>query len=82
MAYVADSGNKAIRKLNVSSGYVSTLVRMTSRTLTGIAVHSNGIVYATDSVNHVILEITPMGNFTVLAGTLAGGIQARGYSDN
>ena len=68
--YVADSNNKAIRKVT-PGGVVSTLA--VSATLLnfpeGVAVDATGNVYVADSLANAIRKITPDGAITTLAGT-------------
>jgi DNA-binding beta-propeller fold protein YncE len=81
--YVADTANNIIRKIDHSSGAVSTLagtagvVGSTDATTganasfnspTGLAVDSSGNVYVADSGNDTIRKITAAGVVTTLAG--------------
>ena len=81
--YVADLGNKLIRKIT-SLGTVSTLAGSSSSVSGyvdgqgsaarfydphGVSVDSNGIVYVADSGNHLIRKITPSGMVSTFAGT-------------
>ncbi len=84
--YVADSGNHVIRKVT-PAGFVSTLAGLADDRGSadgtgsaarfdrpwGVAVHSSGNVYVTDSRNSTIRKITPSGVVTTLAG-LAGSL--------
>ncbi len=82
--FVADLKNHLIRRvspagtvariagtlLNRSAGYlddVGSLARFHAPS--AIAVHSNGLVYATDTANHVVRQMSPDGWVTTLAGT-------------
>ena len=91
--YVADAGNNTIRKISVA-GDVSTLAGLagtrggvdgTGTTArfdrpSGIAVDAAGIVYVSDSYNHIIRMITTSGAVTTLAGTAGqfGNLDATG----
>jgi sugar lactone lactonase YvrE len=80
--YVADSGNKVIRKVT-SAGVVTTLAGTAGvdgsadgtgsaasfGAPNGIAVDSSGNVYVSDYAKHVIRKITSAGVVTTLAGT-------------
>jgi sugar lactone lactonase YvrE len=81
--YVADYGNRLIRKIT-ADGVVSTLADAQSKTYVdamgpsslyntpaGVAVDSSGNVYVADG--NMILEINPSGNVTALAGSRAPG---------
>jgi streptogramin lyase len=79
--YVADSGNNTIRKIR-PDGIVTTFAGVagtsgktdgmgsTARFYQpfGIATDSSGIIYVSDSGNHIIRKITPQGFVTTLAG--------------
>lgn len=64
--YVADQGNKSIRKIS-PDGMVSTLSGSFSRP-TGVAVDTSGNVYVVDQANESVLKITPAGVVSTLAG--------------
>lgn len=69
--YVADSGNRAVRKIT-PSGVVSTLVDGTNGQLgspRGVVVDSTGTIYVTDYSAHVIYQVTSAGAVSTLAGT-------------
>lgn len=79
--YVADYGNNKIRKIT-PEGIVSTFAGtgipgaaegLTTEAefngVTGVAVDSNGNVYAADYYNNKIRKIDPSGNVTTLAGS-------------
>jgi sugar lactone lactonase YvrE len=82
--YVGDRGNNTIRKIT-SAGVVSTLAGLAGSSGStdangsaarftepqGVAVDNAGNVYVTDTDNHTIRKITPVGAVTTLAG-LAG----------
>ena len=79
--YVADTGNFTIRKINVSSGQVTTLAGSPGQmgavdgpgalfgSPIGIAVDVNGNVYVADSSNYTIRMITAGGVVSTLAGS-------------
>ena len=79
--YVADTGNGALRRIT-PSGVVTTLAGGSSSTDVpgsaqwfwrpyGVAVDGTGNVYAADAFNNTIVQVTPAGVVTTLAG-LAG----------
>lgn len=65
--FVADSGNRAIRKVS-STGEVTTLARGFAMPLS-VAVDGKGNVYVADSEKGNISKIFPSGEVTILAGT-------------
>lgn len=79
--YVADTGNNTIRKITYGGG-VSTLAGKAGvagfqdgigtaaafGAPSGIAVDANGVVYVSDSANHLIRKISPAGVVSTLAG--------------
>ena len=83
--YVADTYNQVVRKINVSTGAVTTLAGNQAAGMvadvdgtgsharlnfpTGIAVDKNGNVYVTEQGGHTIRKISPGGVVTTLAGT-------------
>jgi uncharacterized repeat protein (TIGR01451 family) len=85
--YVADTFNQVVRKINVSSGAVTTLAGNQAAGAvgdvdgtgsnarlyypTGIALDKNGIVYVTENSGNTIRKITSGGVVTTLAGTFA-----------
>ena len=87
--YVADTGNFTIRKINISSGQVTTLAGSPGQagdvdgpgalfgSPIGIAVDASGTVYVADSCNHTIRMITAGG----VISTLAGSSINRGFMD-
>jgi hypothetical protein len=74
-AYVADTGNKKVRKLT-STGTVSTLAGGVGwNAPVGIAADgtSGGPLYVSDSTNHKIYQVTTSGGtVTTIAGSVAG----------
>lgn len=84
--YVADFDNHKVRKINVSSGVVSTLAGAGSAGSAdgdagaaslngpfGVATLTDGTVYVADAFNHSIRRITPTGAVSTLAGTGSAG---------
>ncbi len=67
--YVADNGNRRIRKIT-PDGVVSTFASTGS---SGVAVDGSGNVYVADRGNHRIRKITPGGVISTLAGTGVSG---------
>jgi kumamolisin len=81
LLYVSDEGSNQIRKINMSSGQVSTIGNPASSPFSepkGIAVDSSGTVYVADYSNNVIRKITTGGTISILAGSSA---YAAGYAD-
>ncbi len=88
--YVSDTGNQTVRKISPSL-QVSTLAGSAGvlgssdgsgtaasfNTPWGIAVDSGGNVYVSDSLNHTLRKISPLG----VVSTLAGSPGVSGYSD-
>ena len=81
--YIADTGNKRIRKIEVSTGAVTTLAGSGSGSVTdgvgalasfyipyGIAVDGSGVVYVTDY--QTVRKISPTGNVSTIAGSVSG----------
>lgn len=78
--YIADTGNHTIRKISGSivstfAGSAGTPGNATGlgtaarfNTPTGICVDSSGYVYVSDTQNHVIRRISPIGQVTTFAG--------------
>lgn len=65
--YVADYGNNSIRKIDLGTGTVSTVVQFFNPR--GITIHE-GNLYVTDDANHVITRIAiSSGISTVIAGS-------------
>ena len=83
-AYVADTGNHAIRKVT-PSGLVSTLAGGTRGSAdgigtfarfsspTGVAMASDGFLYVADRRNHTIRRVSADGTVTTLAGSAGFG---------
>ncbi|HEY9722031.1 MAG TPA: SMP-30/gluconolactonase/LRE family protein, partial [Oscillatoriaceae cyanobacterium] len=69
--YVADNGNNAIRKIQLSSGQVSTLTLSGAQLATpyGLALDKSGNLYTTNQMGGQVLKITPQGVVSVLAGS-------------
>ncbi|MGG1943808.1 NHL repeat-containing protein [Trinickia sp. NRRL B-1857] len=72
-AYVADTGNHLIRKID-ASGNVTTLAATTHFDFpNGLTVDASGNVYIADSGDNLIRKMDPNGNVTTLAGSSTGG---------
>ncbi len=89
--YVADTGNRRIRKIS-PSGVVSTIAGSGARgntngtgtsasfyTPTGLVVDASGNIYVADSGSHLIRKITPEGVVSTLAGGSRGDIDGTGF---
>jgi hypothetical protein len=83
--YVADNGNRKIRKIVISSGVVTTFAgsgsvgsangtgtAATFNSPTGISIDGTGSVYVADANGNLIRRITATGVVTTLAGTGTG----------
>jgi len=71
IAYVADFGNSAIRKVT-PAGQTTTLAGTAGLSgPSGLALDAAGNLFVTDAINHTLLRITPAGVMSTLAG-LAG----------
>jgi sugar lactone lactonase YvrE len=68
--YVADWGNKVIRKVT-PAGVVTTLAAGFTSPW-GVAVDTNGNVYVADTGNAAILKVTPAGLVTTLSTAFSG----------
>ncbi|MBK8477078.1 MAG: hypothetical protein IPL39_12500 [Opitutaceae bacterium] len=93
VVYVADRGTHTIRRI-VSDGTVSTVAgaagvpgsddgigaAATFNGPTGIAVDSRGMLYVSDTGNHVVRMITPVGRVMTIAGNKPHG-EDRGRGD-
>jgi sugar lactone lactonase YvrE len=77
--YVVDSGNNAIRQIQISTGTVSSFLGQSAhlKNPTGITSDSSGNVYVADTLNHVVRKVTASG----VVSTLAGNVGAAGSSD-
>jgi hypothetical protein len=89
--YIADTNNQTIRKINLSTGLVTTVAGLAGiagstdgmstsarfNSPTDVAVDQNGTLFVADSENHTIREILPSG----LVSTLAGRVNTRGSAD-
>jgi len=87
VVYVADSGNHRIRK--ITKGLVSTVAGSKEgykdgignvaqfRSPSGIAVDPRGILYVSDTQNHVIRKVDQVGDVETIAGN-----GVKGYADN
>lgn len=74
--YIADQGNSAVRL--VANGNISTLGTSDAnplklKTPAGVAVDASGNLFIADKGNHRIVERTPAGIWSVVAGTGASG---------
>jgi sugar lactone lactonase YvrE len=69
--YVADSDNNVVRKINVSTGIVSTYATGFSSP-SGIAFDTNGNLYVSDTNTHLVRIVDTSGNVTTLAGDRRG----------
>ena len=68
--YIADTGNRVVRKVN-TSGTITTFAKDTRfLQLAGLTTDSAGNVYAADSGACVVWQITPAGVVSVFAGVL------------
>lgn len=84
--YIADTYNHKIRKLNITTGAVTTIAGTGSAGSAdgtgtaasfnlpgGIAIDANNNLYIADTYNHKIRKITPAGVVTTVAGTGTAG---------
>ena len=70
--YVSDQGNALIRKIDTTTGAVTSIGTSASPAFfgpKGLAVDSSGNVYVADSGNNVIREIATSGAVTIFAGS-------------
>jgi uncharacterized protein (TIGR03437 family) len=73
--YIADDGNRRIRRVN-PAGIINAFVGGFSSG--GLAVDSAGNVYASDWENHRVYRFTPAGTMTTVAGTGVQGFSGDG----
>ncbi len=66
--YVADQSNSAVRKVNISTGAVTTLAAGFNFP-SGVAVDGSGNVYVADTGNHQIKRLNSAGTVTLTIGT-------------
>lgn len=91
--YIADAANNVIRRVDASTGNISTFAGTGSAGLSGdngpatsaqlyaptrIALDEAGNVYVSDHGNHVIRQIDPAGTITTIAGTGTPGFSGDG----
>jgi DNA-binding beta-propeller fold protein YncE len=89
--FVADSGNLRVRRVDVTSGLVNTVVGSSTlgtvdgtgtdvrfKNLTGVAINSSGVLYVSDRTSNVISTITIPAAVTE-ASTLAGSSSSAGF---
>lgn len=88
--YLADTNNQSIRRINTTNGECKTLITLNDLTAAAnvsnwgprdIAVDSNGDLYVTDAVNHVIWQVNDNGDDTYDINLLAGSIGQAGSQD-
>ncbi len=80
--YVADTSNNLIRKVDLTTKVVSTLVSTGSDSINGITVDSHGNVFLACSNNHTIDMVTPEGVLSVFAGQTGSSGFADGNGTN
>ena len=91
--YIADFGNQRIRKVDASSGNISTVAgtgtsgfsgdgaAATAAQLNfprGVALDGSGNLYIADTANHRIRKVDSSGNITTVAGTGTSGFSGDG----
>ncbi len=90
--FMADTNNRSIRRVNLGTGQVRTVVALSDMIPAGItdwapravAIDSNGDLYVTDAANHTIWQITlntTLDSVTASAKLLAGEIGQAGGQD-
>jgi sugar lactone lactonase YvrE len=93
--FIADAGNHVIRKIDHSSGLISTVAgsgiagfggdtgpatAAMLNTPTDVVVDAFGNLYIADEFNHSIREVTTDGNINTIAGNQTAGFQGDGGS--
>ena len=76
--FVADTGNHAVRKIDLATRTVSTLATGFVG-VWGLAVRADGLLFATDSLADSVATIAPDGDLTWIVGT--GRLGVDGYED-
>lgn len=84
--YVADAGNRRIRKINLTTNVVTTVAGDGTANVTGngigaavgVAVDHNGNIYVAGGAINVIRKVTPGGVYSTYAGTGAAGFSGDG----
>jgi DNA-binding beta-propeller fold protein YncE len=71
--FVADTGNRVIRKID-PNGFVTTVSPQTFVDPEGVAVDSRGIVYVADTREQCVKTLDPMGRVRDFSGTCAMGV--------
>jgi len=67
--YIADTGNDALRKIDLSSGQVSTL-SPTPKRPQGLAIDAQGNLYVANTDAHILQRLTPSGQLSTITGIL------------
>ena len=73
--YIADRGNRRIRKVD-SSGTITSIAAR--RSYTGLAIDASGNLYISDSRQNQILKMDSLGTLTLIAGTAPSGFSGDG----
>ena len=91
--YIADAGNHRIRKVDISTGFISTIAGDGTAGYSGdgfaanlaklhapfgVAVDASGNVYIADMANYCIRKVNTSGVISTIAGTLNGGFSGDG----
>jgi sugar lactone lactonase YvrE len=79
--YIAETGFNNIRKINMMTAMVSTLLPVLTSPLSGpqgVAVDSAENLYITDTGNHKIMKYSSTGVLTTFAGSTSGNTDATG----
>src|SRR6202011_5150617 len=86
--YIADTHNHRIRKLNLTTGVITTIAGTVAQGFSGdnalataarlklptaLALDASGNLYLADTGNHRIRKISPAGIITTIAGTVTQG---------